>query len=136
MNRRAKPETATQVGLTHVDKTRLSGILGLPLPPTNHEQMYAMSFDLDTDMLHQLYPGESWRNAYGEVRRILAEEGFEWQQGSVYFGSSEKIDAVRCVLASQRLAHELNWFSEAVHDIRMLRIEENCDLTPAIHKRS
>jgi virulence-associated protein VapD len=134
MNRRAKPETATQVGLAHLDKTRLSGILGLPLPPTNHGQMYAMSFDLDTDRLHQLYPGESWHNAYGEVRRILVEEGFEWQQGSVYFGNPEKIDAVRCVLASQRLAQELTWFSEAVHDIRMLRIEENSDLAWAVRK--
>jgi len=135
MNRRAKPETAIEATPVQLNKSMLSGILGLPLPPTNHEQMYAMSFDLDTDMLHQLYPGESWRNAHGEVRRILMEEGFEWQQGSVYFGSTEKIDAVRCVLASQRLAQELPWFSEAVHDIRMLRIEENSDLTPAVRKR-
>jgi CRISPR associated protein Cas2 len=62
-------------------------IVGLPAPPPNHGVMYAITFDLDTDTLQQLYPGDSWRNAYTEIRRILIEDGFEWQQGSVYFGT-------------------------------------------------
>ncbi len=107
-------------------------IVGLPPPPPNRRGMYAITFDLDTDTLQQVYPGDSWRNAYGEIRKILIEEGFEWQQGSVYFGDPETIDAVTCVLAAQRLARELDWFSEAVRDIRMLRIEENNDLGPAV----
>jgi virulence-associated protein VapD len=77
-------------------------------------------------------PGESWRDAYAEIRRILVEEGFEWQQGSVYFGNPSRIDAVTCVIAAQRLARELPWFGESVRDVRMLRIEENNDLGPAI----
>ena len=46
--------------------------------------MYAITFDLDTDTLQQTYPGDSWRNASTEIRRILIEEGFDWQHGSVY----------------------------------------------------
>ena len=94
--------------------------------------MYAITFDMDTETLQQSYPGDSWRNAYVEIRRVLIEEGFDWQQGSVYFGNPMKIDAVKCVLAAQRLAQELPWFGQSVRDIRMLRIEENNDLSPAI----
>ena len=94
--------------------------------------MYAITFDLDTETLQNVYPGEAWRDAYEEVRQLLIEAGFKWQQGSVYFGDPGRIDAVTCVLAAQRLASELAWFSEAVRDIRMLRIEENNDLGPAV----
>ncbi len=94
--------------------------------------MYAITFDLDTETLAQVYPGDSWRNAYGDIRRIVLDAGFEWQQGSVYFGDPARIDAVTCVLAAQRLSRELTWFSQVVRDIRMLRIEENNDLTPAV----
>jgi len=110
-------------------------VVGLPAPPPNMVRMYAITFDLDTDMLQRVYPGDSWRNAYTEIRRILIEEGFDWQQGSVYFGDPAQIDAVTCVMASQRLARELPWFGDSVRDIRMLRIEENDDLGPAIEER-
>ena len=62
----------------------------------------------------------------------IADEGFAWRQGSVYFGDPARVDAVTCVLAAQRLATELPWFSRCVRDIRMLRIEENNDLGPAV----
>jgi len=93
--------------------------------------MYAITFDLDTDTLQAEYEGDSWRNAYADIRRVLLDEGFAWQQGSVYFGS-RKVDAVKCVMAAQRLSTDLPWFAAAVRDIRMLRIEENNDLGPAI----
>jgi virulence-associated protein VapD len=103
-------------------------------PPVGKYRLYAITFDLDTETLQKIYPGDSWRNAYGEIKRILLEEGFDWQQGSVYFGNPDKIDAVRCMLAAQRLAEDLPWFAEVVRDIRMLRIEENNNLGPAVDK--
>jgi virulence-associated protein VapD len=93
--------------------------------------MYAIAFDLDQDALRNSYPGSSHTNASFEIRKILVDEGFDWMQGSVYFGG-KKINPVTCVLAAQRLARELPWFSTAVRDIRMLRIEDNNDLGPAI----
>jgi virulence-associated protein VapD len=95
--------------------------------------MYAIVFDLDTSVLEATYGGSSWRNAYGEVRKALADYGFDWQQGSTYFGN-EKVDAVTCVLAIQDIAKRFGWFSPSVKDIRMLRIEENNDLMPAIER--
>jgi virulence-associated protein VapD len=97
------------------------------------KRMYAIAFDLQTEILRNTYPTPvSWRNAYDDIRKVLADYGFEGQQGSVYFGDAEKATPVQCVLAVQELTRRYPWFAGAVGDIRMLRIEENNDLMPAI----
>ena len=101
-------------------------------PPTGIGRMYAIAFDLDTETLQRTYGTPSWRHAYAEIRGILSDEGFAWQQGSVNFGRPDRVDAVACVLAIQRLTRELPWFAASARDVRMLRIEENNDLRPAI----
>jgi virulence-associated protein VapD len=93
--------------------------------------MYAIVFDFDTEMLKQLYPNASWNNAYTDVRNYLTSRGFEWMQGSAYFGD-DTVDAVRCVRIVQRLSKKFPWFEPAVRDLRMLRIEENNDLKAAL----
>jgi len=94
--------------------------------------MYAIAFDMDIDSL-KLHYGDPYNNAYAEIRRILQSHGFNWQQGSVYFGG-ENINAVTCVLAAIDVANQLPWFAASVRDIRMLRIEELNDLMPAIQQ--
>jgi len=93
--------------------------------------MYAIAFDLDTEMLAQTYPGSSWNNAYRDIRDVLLERGFAWQQGSVYFGD-DRVTPVTCVLSIQDLTAQFPWFATCARDVRMLRIEENNDLRPAI----
>ena len=93
--------------------------------------MYAIAFDLDTELLAQLYPGQSWNNAYRDIREALRGRGFVWQQGSVYFGD-DRVTAVTCVLSIQELTAMFSWFSSCARDVRMLRIEENNDLRPAM----
>jgi virulence-associated protein VapD len=93
--------------------------------------VYAITFDRDTTRMPEVYPGERWRNGYTEIGRILREHGFDWQQGSVYFGS-ETVDAVTCVLAIKDVARRLNLVGPSVRDVRMLRIEEFNDLGPAV----
>ena len=95
--------------------------------------MYAIAFDLDTAVLQQAYGSPSWNNAYADIRRVLEARGFDWQQGSVYFGG-DTVDAVTCVLAVQDIADAFSWFAPAVRDIRMLRIEEDNDLMPAVDR--
>ena len=95
--------------------------------------MYAIAFDLDTETLRQAYPNSAWNNAYGDIRKVLEPLGFNWQQGGVYFGD-EKMTAVKCVLAAQKVGRELSWFKASVRDIRMLRIEEMNDLEPALQQ--
>lgn len=93
--------------------------------------MYAIAFDLDMDTLRVQYPSPSYNNAYADIRAVLHEHGFEWRQGSVYFGG-ERVTPVTCVLAVQDVARRFTWFAASVRDIRMLRIEENNDLCPAV----
>lgn len=93
--------------------------------------MYAIAFDFDTETLAQTYPGQAWNNAYRDVREVLREHGFAWQQGSVYFGN-DTVTPVTCVLAIQELSDRFPWLRASARDMRMLRIEENNDLRPAI----
>ena len=94
---------------------------------------YAITFDLDTQILEDLHPNASWKNAYSDIRGFLDTKGFDHVQGSVYFGRQE-IDVVTCIVAAQELALAFDWFEPSVKDIRMLRIEENNDLLPALSK--
>jgi virulence-associated protein VapD len=94
--------------------------------------MYAVTFDIDTNCLNDQYHNESSTNAYGDIRKFMESNNFEWQQGSVYFGN-EKINAVNCVLIIQKLAKQFVWFRNCVKDVRMLRIEENNNLLEAIN---
>ena len=94
-------------------------------------RMYAIVFEFDTEILKQTYPNTSRNNAYSDVRNFLTNRGFNWTLGSPYFGD-ETVDAVRCVRVVQRMAKKFPWFTPAVHDIRMLRIEENNDLKTAL----
>ncbi|MDD5214492.1 MAG: hypothetical protein PHQ03_03005 [Methylococcales bacterium] len=96
--------------------------------------MYAIVFDLDQEMLSTTYHNDSYKNAYGDIKKVLETHGFSRQQGSVYFGDVTKVDAVSCVLAVMDLAKDNPWFAPSVKDIRMLRIEDNNDLMPAVQK--
>jgi virulence-associated protein VapD len=96
--------------------------------------MYAIVFDLDQETLSETYHNDSYRNAYSDIKKTLEMHGFTRQQGSVYFGDVAKVDAVTCVLAVMDLAKENPWFEPSVKDIRMLRIEDNNDLMPAVKK--
>ncbi|MBO6756484.1 MAG: virulence factor [Roseibium sp.] len=93
--------------------------------------MFAIAFDLDTDTLKRSYHNPSWQNAYNDIGKFLRDQGFDRQQGSVYFGG-DNVNMVTCQTAVQRLTLEYDWFAPSVRDIRMLRIEDNNDLQPAI----
>lgn len=93
--------------------------------------MYAIAFDLDTIALERYYPTGNWRNGYDDIARELKQHGFERKQGSVYFGR-RGMTSVNCVLAAQGLSRRFSWFAKVVKDMRMLRIEEENDLMPAI----
>ena len=64
---------------------------------------YAITCDLDTQILEELYPSEAWEDAYSDIRGFLDAKGFDHVQGSVYFGRQE-VDVVTCVIAAQALA--------------------------------
>jgi virulence-associated protein VapD len=104
----------------------------VPTIPVKGGRLYAITFDMDIESL-QIHYGDPYNNAYAEIRKVLQKQGFNWQQGSVYFGG-ENINAVTCVLAIIELSRVLPWFAASVRDIRMLRIEEFNDLMPAVQQ--
>ena len=97
--------------------------------------MCAIVFDLDTEILEKTYGSPSWRNAYADIRKTLDAHGFDWRQGCTYFGG-ESVTPVTCFLAVEELTEQFPWFTSAVRDIRMLRIEEDNDLSPIIERAS
>ncbi len=59
---------------------------GLPNSFKREGTVYAIAFDLDIEHL-RIHYGDPYNNAYLEIRRVLERHSFQWQQGSVYFGS-------------------------------------------------
>ncbi len=98
---------------------------------TVNKTIYGIAFDLVQDKLEQHYHVKSTGNAYNDIAGVLEAHGFKRQQGSLYIGN-DSISAVECVLAVQELSKRFSWFAPSVGDIRMLRIEDNNDLKPAI----
>ena len=96
--------------------------------------MYAIVFDLDQDTLEKTYHGPCHTDAYSDIRKTLEGRGFTRQQGSVYFGDGDQVNAVACVLAVMELTRQHPWFARSVTDIRMLRIEDSNDLMPVVKK--
>ena len=92
---------------------------------------YAVTFDLEVSQLETHYRNASYTNAWNDIQKFLTQNGFKWIQKSVYFGD-ETITAVKCVVVMQKLSKQYPWFPLSVKDVRMLKIEENNDLMPAI----
>lgn len=93
--------------------------------------MYAISFDLSIASLEEHYRTNSPSGAYKDIQNYLKLKGFARKQGSVYFGN-ETIDAVKTVMTISATGRKFPWLKDCVSDIRMLRIEENNDLVPAL----
>ncbi len=92
--------------------------------------MYAISFDLDTKKVAEHYNNDKTA-AYSLIETVFRDHGFNRKQGSVYFGD-KAATSVTCVLAVQDLVRRHPKMRFVVRDIRMLRVEENNDLAPAL----
>lgn len=97
----------------------------------NVKLMFAIAFDFDTEKLKKNYPGPSWQNAYGEVRKFLADKGFKNQQGSVYYGD-DTVTQTTAVLAAVELSREYSYIRDSIEDIRILALIRADDLRPAL----
>jgi virulence-associated protein VapD len=95
--------------------------------------MYAIAFDFDTDKLKKNYPGESWQNAYGEVRKFLSDSGFGHQQGTVYYGD-ENQTPVTTMATVFDLSKKLPYLRDSVKDIRILQLLDSDDLMPMVER--
>jgi virulence-associated protein VapD len=78
--------------------------------------------------------GDAWKTCYGRIETVLKSHGFSRTQGSLYFGDANS-NAVTCITAVQDLDARFMWFGKIVRDLRMLRIDEDNDLLPALDNR-
>ncbi len=88
-------------------------------------KMYAIAFDMTISDLKEYY-GESYPNAYAEIRNILAKYNFYWIQGSTY--ASQENDLLKITRIMTELK-SIDWFSKSVRDIRVFKMEDYSDFT-------
>ncbi len=95
--------------------------------------MYAIVFDFDTERLKNNYPGPSWQNAYGEVRKFLADRGFGHQQGTVYYGDKLQTQ-VTTIATVFDLSKMFPYLKASIKDIRILQLLDSDDLMPIVER--
>lgn len=81
---------------------------------------------MNTNCLKENYHGNSYNNAYADIKAILAKHGFENIQGSVYLGH-ENVSEAHGTLAIQELTARFDWFYACVSNIKFYRLESDLD---------
>lgn len=99
-------------------------------PARTTGRIYAIAVDLD-EARAKAFCGAAHRSCEEHIACVLAEFGFKRSQRGVFFGDGV-LDAVQCIMAVQELDRRYSWFGRVVRDLRMLRIEDNDDLLPAL----
>lgn len=89
--------------------------------------MYAIAFDLKIDELKKAY-GDPYNGAYDEIKRELAQVGFEWTQGSVYINHDDRNTLATVYKAITKLSR-IDCFKSSVRDIRAFKVEDWSDFT-------
>lgn len=84
-------------------------------------QRKQIAFDLDTKMLEKYYPTENWRKAYEDIKDHMKDNGFQWQQGSVYVSvKSMTTSEVSDILMD--LVEQNPWLNKCMRDCRETNI--------------
>lgn len=79
---------------------------------------------MNTTWLKQNYHGNTYSNAYVDIKNILAEHGFDNIQGSVYLGH-EGVSEAHGTIAIQELTARFDWFYQCVSNIKFYRLESD-----------
>lgn len=82
-----------------------------------------ITFDLNQEALETHYPRSEraqseyyYRKAYQDIRRFMGDDGFVWQQNSVYV-SDGPMTTMDIVLLSQQMAEEIPWLRLCVKEM-------------------
>lgn len=87
--------------------------------------MFAIAFDMNVGDLRSNY-GESYNNAYYEIKTLMRKYNSYNTQGSVYLTQhNDMLYLFRAITALKQVA----WFRESVRDIRAFRVEDWSDFT-------
>lgn len=94
---------------------------------------YLITFDLDTNCLKDNYHGNSYNNAYYDIKKVLEKHGFENLQGSVYLGK-EGVSEAHGTIAIQDLTAKFDWFYPCTSNIKFYRIESDLNADFIAHQ--
>jgi virulence-associated protein VapD len=97
----------------------------------NSVRTYAILLVMEQNFSNNSETGEGLSEGFSLIADVLRLRGFKRELDGFYVGNGD-VTAVSCVLATQELRRSLPWFQGAIREIKMLRIEENNDLQPAI----
>ena len=92
--------------------------------------MFAIAFDMDIKELRSTY-GETYNNAYYEIKIILRKYNFFNTQGNVYL--TDKDDMTNLFSAIYALK-KIDWFRSSVRDIRAFKVENWSDFTEIVKR--
>lgn len=81
-------------------------------------------FDLDTKSLEEHYHNESWKNAYGDIRRVLNRNRFNNIQGTVYL-SELGVRQAHGTLALQEVTIRFSWFEKCVSNVQFYDLADD-----------
>ena len=87
--------------------------------------MFAITFDMVISDLEKYY-GSPYHSVYTEIRKVLADCGFYWIQGSVYVTNEENLYVVT---KAMNALDAISWFRKSVRDIRAFEIKNWSDFT-------
>ena len=88
----------------------------------------AINFDLDTNILKQIYNNGDYTNAYKEIRAFMEKNGFERRQGSGYI-SKDRMREADAILIYNNMVATFPWFNQAVKTCDLTHIGRTLDLT-------
>lgn len=80
-----------------------------------------ITFDLDTKALQTYYPKANWHNAYEDIKKHMKNNGFSWQQGSVYV-SNQGMTSFDVTSILGELVKKNPWLNVCMRDCRETNI--------------
>ena len=92
----------------------------------NNYSKKQIAFDLDTKMLEKYYPTDNWRKAYDDIKEHMQNNGFIWQQGSVYT-SLKAMKSVEVSAILMDLIQKNPWLNKCMRDCRETNIGRSHD---------
>ena len=86
-----------------------------------------ITFDLDTQAMKQYYPSNSWNNGYDVIKKHMKQNGFNWQQGSVYISEKPMTHGqVQSIIREFIKKHP--WINKCMRDCKEANIGRGHDL--------
>lgn len=94
-----------------------------------------IAFDLDTEALQKYYPKENWRQSYEDIKKIMKENDFSWQQGSVYV-SNNYVSEIYVERLLEKFINDNQWINKSMRDCKVTSVGKTYNLNILFNKEA